>query len=248
MNRLYEKNKVLFAVAWIFVYCAAQSFVSLIWKIVGNKNLTAACVNILMALLLWMFINQKKLLFCYGIVRPTLSARKLLWYIPLILISSANLLGGVSGSLSWNTVWAGLNMMAVGFCEELLFRGFLFRAFCQQGMKHGAVLSSAIFGLGHLMNVNDFNAAGLFPVLRLAISAAVIGYLFVTLFEKTGSLIPCILAHGAINITGSLAKEAADQGILLRILPIALAASYLWYLRKRLPQEHLNCKQNGDHG
>jgi uncharacterized protein len=73
------------------------------------------------------------------------------------------------------------------FLEEMLFRGIILRSFLQQYPRQRAFLySAALFGLAHL-NIYQF-AVGFLGGLVLA-----------WLYERTRSLWPCILLHGAYN-------------------------------------------------
>jgi membrane protease YdiL (CAAX protease family) len=71
--------------------------------------------------------------------------------------------------------------------EEFFFRGFLYQALrARTGVLGGALISGLLFGLIH------FKPEFLVPL-------AVLGILLALLFEKTGSLWPCILVHAANN-------------------------------------------------
>jgi membrane protease YdiL (CAAX protease family) len=73
------------------------------------------------------------------------------------------------------------------FLEEMLFRGIILRSFLQQyGRQRAFVYSAALFGLAHL-NIYQFTIAFLG------------GILLAWLYERTRSLWPCILLHGAYN-------------------------------------------------
>lgn len=87
-------------------------------------------------------------------------------------------------------LFIGLSITA-GFCEELVFRGFLIDALAAAtGMVPLAVvLSSCVFGLLHAYQY----AAG-------AIRAAVLGTVLAIPFIVTGSLVPSMVAHAAIDV------------------------------------------------
>lgn len=73
--------------------------------------------------------------------------------------------------------------------EEMLFRGVILRSFLRQYSRRDAIFGSAfLFGLAHL-NVCQF-AVGI-------IVGAISGWLY----ERTRSLWPSILLHGAYNVT-----------------------------------------------
>jgi CAAX protease family protein len=71
--------------------------------------------------------------------------------------------------------------------EEFFFRGFLYQALRNRlGMWSGAIASGLIFGAIH------FKPEFLVPL-------AILGTILALLFEKTGSLWPCILVHALNN-------------------------------------------------
>ena len=97
------------------------------------------------------------------------------------------------------------------FLEEMLFRGIILRSFLRQYARQKAFLYSAmLFGLAHL-NIYQF-AIGFLGGLVLA-----------WLYERTRSLWPCILLHGAYNslITwGWYSAPRSEQGVWEAPLPI----------------------------
>jgi membrane protease YdiL (CAAX protease family) len=71
--------------------------------------------------------------------------------------------------------------------EEMLFRGIILRSFLRQYSKWAAIVGSAtLFGFAH-MNIYQF-AVGL-----------VLGIVCGWLYERTKSLLPCIVLHAAYN-------------------------------------------------
>jgi len=81
----------------------------------------------------------------------------------------------------------------VALCEELIYRGFVQRVF-QDWSRDSivvAVFGSAVF----------FALAHLYQGRRGLISTLTIGLLFSTIRAWTGSLLPCIVAHFAADIT-----------------------------------------------
>jgi membrane protease YdiL (CAAX protease family) len=85
---------------------------------------------------------------------------------------------------------AGLTCVVAPICEELLFRGFIFRALCNwRGVWPAAVITGLIFGGIH---------AGSAPAVDL-IPLAALGFGLCVLYRYTGSLYPCIAAHSLNN-------------------------------------------------
>ena len=90
-------------------------------------------------------------------------------------------------------------MLCVGFVEEVIFRGFLFKAIARDNETLAIIISSVTFGLGHLLNLVNGSGAELVEDLFQVTGAIVIGFLFVILFDRGGSLLPCIITHAVIN-------------------------------------------------
>ena len=92
-------------------------------------------------------------------------------------------------------------MINVGFIEEVIFRGFLFKMMAKENVKRAMIVSALTFGTGHIVNL--LNGAELVSTIMQVCYAVCLGYLFVVVFYKSKFLIPCIVIHGVIN---SLAK------------------------------------------
>lgn len=82
-----------------------------------------------------------------------------------------------------------LGAVAAPFCEEVLFRGFLFNAFANRfGNYTGAVASSLIFSAGHFY--------GWFG----SIFVFFYGIIFCFVYRKTGRLEASIIMHACVNL------------------------------------------------
>ena len=71
-------------------------------------------------------------------------------------------------------------------CEELIYRGVLFRGYRKSGVWIAVLLTAFLFGMMH-MNLNQFSYA------------FVLGLIFALLREITGSILPVVLLHIYIN-------------------------------------------------
>lgn len=72
--------------------------------------------------------------------------------------------------------------------EEIFYRGFLYRFFSSRfGIIAGLLISSTIFTIVHIPTYNTL------PVNFVS------GLIFAWAFQKTGSVIPGIIIHGAFN-------------------------------------------------
>lgn len=121
----------------------------------------------------------------------------------------------------------------------MIFRGFLFKAIAKENIKSAIIISSVTFGMGHLINL--FNGSGMDLVSNLCqiCFAVAVGFLFVTIFYRGGSLLPCIMAHSSINVLSTFANEAGftrGKQIIHVLILIVLAAAYALILTKTLPK------------
>ena len=118
-----------------------------------------------------------------------------------------------------------LTMFNIGFLEEIIFRGFLFKMMAKDNVKSAIIVSSVTFGIGHAVNL--LNGADLIPMLTQMCYAITLGYLFVTIFYKSKSLVPCIITHILINSLSifNVAKEGSIYRtfILLMVVPLVYA-------------------------
>ena len=64
-------------------------------------------------------------------------------------------------------------MINIGFLEEIIFRGFLFKMLEKDNVKTAIIVSSITFGMGHIVNL--LNGADLVPTLLQVCYALAIG-------------------------------------------------------------------------
>jgi len=235
VNCLYRKSKIWFAILWIIVYVAGTSTADALSHAVGiEKSITLLFLAVLTVIsVIWLCKNG--LLQEFGLCRPGMSAKQLLFYMPLIVMASCNLWFGVRWNYgSMETALYILSMLLVGFLEELIFRGFLFNAMRVDSLKAAVIVSSLTFGIGHIVNLFNGSGAELLPNLLQVCYAAAGGFLFVILFIKTGSLLPCILTHSVLNALSAFAAPLGMwQDILVSVALCAVSLGYALFLLKR---------------
>lgn len=248
MKKIYEQNELTFAFIWIGIYCVLQSLANPLNEAIGIKNSASAVFCIIQAVVLFSFVRKNNLLVKYGLCRPCASARQFLYYIPLLIVATSNLWNGIAVKLSaLDTVFHVALMLCVGFIEEVIFRGFLFKAIAKDNVKTAIVISSITFGIGHLLNL--FNGSGMSLAANLfqIAYAVALGFLFVMIFYHSGSLIPCIAAHSVINILSAFATDfTIEKRIFCNIIEFTIIAVYLLilaktFLRKQETSTHSDC-------
>lgn len=234
LKKLYDKSSIWFAVSWIIAYCVLLSVGDALSASIGiNKSVTLA-ISILLSAMLLLFLKKNGLFMDYGLCVPKASAKSMLYYIPILVMLTANLWYGVTlnyGALE--TVLYILAMLCVGFLEEVIFRGFLFEAMRKDSVKAAIIVSSVTFGIGHIINLINGSGAELIPNLLQVLYATAAGFMFVMMYYKSKSLVVCIIAHGAFNALSVFVNEAnatTEMRILTAVLLIAITGSYALYL------------------
>ena len=131
-----------------------------------------------------------------------------------------------------------ISMICVGFLEELIFRGFLFKAMSKDNIKAAIIVSSITFGIGHILNLINGSGADMVSNLCQVCYATAVGFLCVIIFHRGKSLWPCILAHSAVNGLSVFANEAnitPKMDIISAIILTVISVGYTLILCKTLP-------------
>lgn len=241
MKKLYEKNEATFAIVWIVIYCFVQSLANPLNETIGIEYAANAVFCILQTAVLFVFLKKNGLFERYGLCRPLVPAGRFLYYIPLILLATGNLWNGIALNYSpADTVCRIVAMLCVGFLEELIFRGFLFKAIAKESINKAIIISSVTFGIGHIINLVNGSGMSLTENICQIIFAIAVGFLFVLLFYRGGSLFPCIITHSAINSLSTFSNEngvSTQQQIAKCVSMIAITVAYTLVLSKTLPQK-----------
>ena len=240
MKKLYEKNELTFAIVWIVVYCVLQSLANPLNNAIGVAYAASAAFCVLQTVVLFTFIRKNNLLKRYGLCKSPVPARRFLYYVPLVILASGNLWNGFALNYSpAETACRIVCMLCVGFLEEVIFRGLLFKSIAKDNIKSAVIISSMTFGIGHIINL--FNGSGMALVNNLCqiVFAVAVGFLLVTIFYRGGSLLPCILVHFAINTLGTFANDAnltTETHLFHLAVLIAVTVVYTLILTRTLPK------------
>ena len=242
MKKLYVKSEIWFAVTWIIAYVVLASTGDNISADLGIDKIVTLPILIAMSAVLYFFIRRNGLSEKYGLCKPRLPAAKMLYYIPLLILLTANLWYGARMNMSpLETVLYILAMFCVGFLEELIFRGLLFQAMAKDGVKSAIIVSSVTFGIGHIVNLINGSGAELLPNLLQVMYAVAIGFAFVMIYCRSGSLMPCIIVHSVFNGLSAFANEAVmtpQRQIVSGVLLAVIAGGYALYLALAVKEEN----------
>lgn len=209
LKRLFDRAEPLFVIFWIVVYCA----ISLpLRNEAGDESMAMLAGMALVSLAAMKFVVDNGCMRRYGLSVWPKEPRRFWYFIPLFVLATGNLWGGIRPAYAGTAqLLAVLSMLLVGFLEELIFRGFLFKMMLKDGKaKTAVIVSSVTFGLGHLLNLLSGQ-----PTLESGIQvcfAIAWGFMFTMVFWKSGSLWPGIIAHGLIDACSKFAVDDPTLG------------------------------------
>ena len=214
MEKIFKKNETLICMLLIILYVIINSYCI---NSFGIDDYRSTIINTIFSISLIVLMIVLKRVKYYGLKKVD-NLKKYLYFLPLLLIISVNLWTGFNINNSVDEIiFYILTMINVGFIEEIIFRGFLFKMMEKDNINRAIIVSSITFGIGHIINL--LNGALLIPTLMQICYAMAIGYLFVIIFHKSKSLIPCIITHSLVN---SLSIFNIDNVVSLYVAPIFL--------------------------
>ena len=238
LTKMYKKSEILFAIFWIVLYTVSMGNL----RSLGDDSPYMMIGLIVISALIFLFVWKNGLLEKYGLSAWAKNSRSMLCFFPLWIIASLNLWGGVAAKYPIpGQIYAIVSMALVGFAEELIFRGFLFKAMLKDGsFKSAVIVSSVTFGVGHILNL--FTGHELFETLVQVVFAIAFGFMVTMAFYKSGSLIPCILAHSLTDVFSlfSAGEEASLLNWIAHAVMIVMAVAYCLYLAKRVETPPIN--------
>ena len=236
MKKLYEKSEITFAIAWIMAYVFSLSLGDNLSETVGIEKAATFPIALLLGVVLFLFLKNNGLLEAYGLCKAKVPARKMLFYIPVVLMLTTNLMFGMGLYISAiEAILYALTMLCVGFLEEVIFRGLLFNAMRKDGVKSAIIVSSLTFGMGHIVNLFNGSGTELLPNLLQVVYATAAGFMFVMMYYKSKSLWVCIVTHGVFNALSVFVDESAvtdSMRLLSCLCLIVVCGGYGLYLTK----------------
>ena len=226
MLKLYRKSELLFSIVLIIVYVVGASVCDAFSDKLGFSKALTLPFFIIFSVIILMFLSKQKLFKEYGLCKTELPLKKLLYFIPLFLLCLLNVISGFSITKTVPVIIIEvLSMLFVGFLEEIIFRGFLFKAMAKDNLKAAVVVSSLTFGIGHIINL--FNGAEIVSTLCQIVGAVGFGFMCVMIFIKSKSLLPCIITHSVFNMLSVFTAETEMMtSIIVSVAMIVITVGY----------------------
>lgn len=202
----------------------------------GTTSYITTIINTLISILLIVLIKVLDRTKYYGLTKVK-SIKRYLYFIPLFVIGTVNIWNGFNiNNTPREIIFYILTMINVGFIEEIIFRGFLFKMIEKESLNKAIIISSLTFGIGHIVNL--LNGESLIPTLFQICYAISIGYLFVTIFISSKSLFPCIITHALINSLAIFNVQNEISTYLIPIILIIISLGYSFYIKKTQTKYH----------
>lgn len=240
MTKLYEKSELGFSLLFIAIYIIGASLADMLSDLLGLSKIITFPFLLALSVVLFLWIKKNNLSQKYGLCQPKFSAKHFLFYLPLLILISVNFWFGVKLNYSiTESILNVLAMLCVGFVEEIIFRGFLFKAMEKNNVKSAIVVSSITFGFGHIINLFSSGLDNIIPNICQVFYATAVGFLFVIMFYKGGSLIACILTHSLVNAFSVFQNTSTMTNkieIIISVVIIVVAVSYSLVLLKTLKE------------
>ncbi len=154
-------------------------------------------------------------------------------------------------------LWFSLQCLAIALFEEAAFRGVIFpllakkRCHTKGGLFVGVLLTSAIFGLIHLLNLAQGGGVG--AVLRQIGYSFLIGAMCSVVLIKTHNLWLCVLLHAMFDFGGKLIDTLGDGRIwnvtaivITAVLAVLTTACLTWqfFMPDPIPFQTIYAPQN----
>lgn len=231
MKKIFEKHESLFSILLIVLYVVVNSYCM---QNFGTTDYRSAIINTVFSVVLVVFMIALKRVSYYGLAKLS-NLKGYLYFIPLLLIVSVNLWNGFNiQNTTSEILFHIITMFNIGFLEEIIFRGFLFKMMEKDNLKSAIIVSSITFGIGHIVNL--LNGADLVPTLMQICYAVALGYLFVIIFYKSKSLVPCVIAHALINSFSIFNIENTLSMYIVPVFLVVVSFAYATYINKKIKE------------
>jgi membrane protease YdiL (CAAX protease family) len=202
-----------------------------------NKQMVLTTVFLILSIGMGILIMKKSrfTLSDYGFRKSEKDAlHKVSWYIPLLAIEIIPIvLAGFSSEVTAPQYIILLFFtVAVGFNEEIYFRGLAFKFIKEKGRKNAIIWSSVIFGVLHL--VNAFNGKNALYLVLQMIFAFLVGFVLAEIVSITKSLWIVIIWHAAHDYISSVTGETLDTTALIVLaIQVGILLVYAIYIWKK---------------
>ncbi len=239
MIKLYKNNAVLHSLVWLGLYLLINTITGNVASILAVNDYLVSCIpNFILAFICFIHLCKNKILSDIGLLcKPKENAGSMLFYIPLFALPLLPLLYGINTAIKPFDLFAIFLMYTgVGFMEEIIFRGFMFRALTNQWNRVVVVaFISFTFAIGHIASMVAIGQSGFDTILQI-INALVVGFMFMTVMLASKNLTICVIAHIAYNFIANISLMGSTKTaiIIINAVITILYFIYLLFYRKNI--------------
>ena len=168
------------------------------------------------------------------------SVRKVGWYLPLVVMEILPIIvfGFSPEVMIQQYIILLLFTVAVGFNEEIYFRGLARKFMEEKGRKKAILWSSIVFGTLHMVNVLN-NKTNLYVILQVFF-AFLVGFVLAEIVFITKSLWIVILWHAAHDYISSITGDSLDtKALIVLAIQVVILLTYAVFIWKKSTEETL---------
>lgn len=168
----------------------------------------------MLSLKIKVFFNLAFIMFIYSLLKTNKYNRTFkLNYLILILVPFVSMFSGIYFD-DFN-IYGLINIILISIGEELLFRGVLLDNFSAQFNDKAILMSSLLFGILHLVNINADN---ILLTLLNAVLSILLGYALSCISYYDNNLFICIIVHIMFNIISLFTSANLFVYVILMVL------------------------------
>jgi membrane protease YdiL (CAAX protease family) len=227
----------LHSLVWLAIYLVANTLTD---NIAGALNIdfivVSAVPNLLLAVICFFYLKRTGITSDIGLLtKSTEKSSVMLYYIPLLALPFMNLIYGVKTNLSITKIVLILAMyIGVGFLEEIIFRGLMFKALVKKWNHYIVIVFiSLTFAVGHIVIIVAVGQSGINTVSQI-VNAFVVGLMFMVIIISSGNLTVCVITHILYNVLANISMVGSTHTEIIMV-NVVITLLYFVYLIFRCP-------------
>jgi len=235
VEKLQEHKPIRHAVTWILMYILIVNIGDNISGVIGGENFVTVILLVAFSIALLLYLKKNNWFSVYGFKQmKKADFYKTLFYMPLILTLFIHYFRGINKELGYSGFFLGIVLMiCVGFIEELLFRGFLYKGILKEsGMTRAIIISGVTFGIGHIVNL--LRGYSIADQINQIVIGIFIGIVLALLVAVTDNIIPCVIYHMLFNIGGTITNSNLKMETYMVLITLIVCTFYSFYLMRKL--------------
>lgn len=242
-KRISDRHPVIFSILFGLLLVTLITVASAIADVLNFSDVGVIVAQgaafLIMAIIITIYMkNKTKSLSEYGFQKiDLLKSKKVLYYIPLLLIAIVNpIIGGFDKELTIMNIFIIIIFaFLVGYTEESIFRGIIKELLKFKSKAFYIIFSSTFFGILHLANALSGKSLAL--VSLQIINAFLFGLIASLLIVIINNIIPLIAFHFLYDsltiMTGNSHLERQTIAISIMTIIYVIYGIYLLFVLKR---------------